>query len=113
MVVILCKVFYQIKVISLISNYLFLIAIIEYAIKNIDIKANKGLKIFETTSTDVKQDTLCSIYKAMLFLSIKGEKRVINIIEIAPVKIFFVYFKKITSCLIKINIYLRNITSVF
>ncbi|MDK0616875.1 hypothetical protein P5F24_02960 [Clostridium perfringens] len=54
MVVILCKVFYQIEVISLISNYLFLIAIIEYAIKNIDIKANKGLKIFETTSTDVK-----------------------------------------------------------
>ena len=54
MVVILCKVFYQIKVILLISNYLFLIAIIEYAIKNIDIKANKGLKIFETTSTDVK-----------------------------------------------------------
>lgn len=49
MVVILCKVFYQIKVISI-----FLIAIIEYAIKNIDIKANKGLKIFETTSTDVK-----------------------------------------------------------
>ena len=54
MVVILCKVFYQFKVILLISNYLFLIAIIEYAIKNIDIKANKGLKIFETTSTDVK-----------------------------------------------------------
>ncbi len=54
MVVILCKVFYRIKVILLISNYLFLIVIIEYAIKNIVIKANKGLKIFETISTDVK-----------------------------------------------------------
>ena len=54
MVVILCKVFYRIKVILLINNYLFLISIIEYAIKNIDIKANKGLIIFETTSKDVK-----------------------------------------------------------
>ncbi len=49
----------------------------------------------------------------MLFLSIKGEKRVINVIKIALVKILFVCFKKITPCLIKINIYLRNITSVF
>lgn len=54
MVVILCKVFYQIKVISLISNYLFLITIMEYAIENIDIKASMGLIILETTSKDVK-----------------------------------------------------------
>lgn len=44
MVVILCKVFYQIKVISLISNYLFLIAIMNMQLKILILKQTRDLK---------------------------------------------------------------------
>lgn len=69
----------------------------EHAINNIPNKARIEFTALERASIDVKQNTLCSIYKAMLFKnifsSIKGEKRVVNITAITAIKVFFVLFK--------------------
>lgn len=69
----------------------------EHAINSIPNKARIEFTVLERASIDVKPKTLCSIYKAMLFKnifsSIKGEKRVDNIIAITATKAFLVFFK--------------------